>query len=484
MKTILVLLDSLNRNYLKAYNESTSTITPAIDDFRADCIRFNNHYIGSAPCMPARRDIFTGRYNFLERNWGGIEPFDITFPSLLNESKVLTHMITDHTHYLEIGGENYLQQFDTWECIRGQEFDHWVSRSKKPEMPQKYYGKMSMQYELNRSTFCREEDFPTPKTFNIACEWAENNKSADNFFLMVEGFDPHEPFDTPDEYLEMYEDGYDGLPYNWSGYDEVREPENATQHLKNCYRATMTMADKWFGKFINALKKNNLYDDALIILTTDHGHLLGEHGFVGKNLFHAYNDLSHLPLLVHLPQSKCAGETRDALTQNIDIMPTILNYFNIEIPCTVRGYSLAEIFENASASVRTHCIFGWHGSALNITDGRYAYFQAPNEQEPVYNYCAMPTTLWRYLKPKNENEIEMGRFLKHTKYPVYKFTQNVNVSKYVKNSLLFDNYTDYNQSQALDDKEIIAELKKEMKNQLKKHDAPDELSSRFNLEEI
>lgn len=71
MKTILVLMDTLNRRYLKTYNERAKGITPNINAFSKDCIIYDNHFIGSAPCMPARRDIFTGRMQFLERGWGG-----------------------------------------------------------------------------------------------------------------------------------------------------------------------------------------------------------------------------------------------------------------------------------------------------------------------------------------------------------------------------------------------------------------------------
>ncbi len=85
--------------------------------------RLDNHWCGSSPCMPARRDILTGRLNFLERPWGGIEPFDQVLPSLLSEQNVYTHMETDHFHYTEIGGENYWGHFTSWNLHRGVEHD-------------------------------------------------------------------------------------------------------------------------------------------------------------------------------------------------------------------------------------------------------------------------------------------------------------------------------------------------------------------------
>lgn len=72
MKTILILMDTLQRKMIHAYNPGSEAITPNIDRLAARSVVFDQHYIGSAPCMPARRDILTGRLNFLERSWGPI----------------------------------------------------------------------------------------------------------------------------------------------------------------------------------------------------------------------------------------------------------------------------------------------------------------------------------------------------------------------------------------------------------------------------
>ena len=264
MKTILVLMDTLNRRYLKTYNERAKGITPNINAFSKDCIIYDNHFIGSAPCMPARRDIFTGRMQFLERGWGGVEPFDITLPSVLRENGVFTHITTDHTHYFEIGGENYCYLFNTWDYHRGQEFDTWISRVNQPSVDPESYGKKSSQYLLNRTKFTKESEYPSPRTFRSACSWVEQNKGADDFFLMVESFDPHEPFDCPEKYHQMYNDNYVGREFCWPTYAEVTEPAEAVEHLEKCYLGTLSMADYWFGRLLETLKKNNMYEDCLL----------------------------------------------------------------------------------------------------------------------------------------------------------------------------------------------------------------------------
>ncbi|MEF2877171.1 MAG: sulfatase [Blautia sp.] len=488
MRTVLILMDTLNRRYLKTYDKNARGITPNIDKFAEESVIFENHFIGSAPCMPARRDIFTGRMQFLERGWGGIEPFDITLPEMLRKHKIFTHITTDHTHYFEIGGENYCQLFDTWDYHRGQEFDTWVSKIRKPQIDREAYGKKSSQYLLNKTRFLTEADYPTPKTFRSACQWAEENAECDDFFLMVESFDPHEPFDTPKEYLELYEKKYKGREFNWPSYEPVTEPAEAVKHLENCYLATMTMADRWLGKFIESLKKNNLYEDTLIILTTDHGHMLGEHGYTGKNFMHAYNELAHIPLMIKFPQNKFGKKRVTELTQNIDLMPTILGHHKCKIPDTVKGINLSELLQG-NVKPREQVIYGWFGRAVNVYDGRYTYFRSPQNEknQPCYQYFAMPSTVWRYFGNDYAQDLEMGRFLPYTDYPVYRLhvkrpeDYSGDIS-YVKKSLLFDIKSDYKQQIPIENPELEKEMCMKLIRGMKEAQSPKEQYERLGLQ--
>jgi len=488
MRTVLILLDSLNRRNLKCYNPNARGITPNIDKLAKESIVFDNHFIGSAPCMPARRDLFTGRTQFLERNWGGIEPFDVTLPAELRKKKVFCHMTTDHTHYFEIGGENYPYLFNTWDYHRGQELDLWVSRINHPPL-QDRYGKQSTQYELNRTKFVTEADFPSPKTFRSACEWAEDNKGCDDFFLMVECFDPHEPFDCPEEYLKLYGDDYKGKEFNWTTYAPVTEPEDALKHLENTYLATLTMTDKWLGVFIDSLKANGLYEDTMIILTTDHGHMLGEHGFTGKNFMHAYNELAHIPLIVRLPNGEKGGTRSDALTQNIDLMPTILKHHECPIPDRVLGMDLFD----ESLAPREQLIYGWFGRAVNVYDGKHTYFRAPKDKDnqPLNLYCAMPTSIWHYLYFGEEHAetIEMGRYLPYTKYPVYRFPVTNPMGyggriEFVIESELYDISTDYEQSKPIKDQKLEEEMCQKLIKAMEEAQTPKEQFERLGLQII
>ena len=88
MKTVFVLFDSLNRMALGAYGGS-SIATPNFDRFSKKSVNFDKHYVGSLPCMPARRDMHTGRLNFTHRNWGPLEPFDESFAAYSEQEQRL-----------------------------------------------------------------------------------------------------------------------------------------------------------------------------------------------------------------------------------------------------------------------------------------------------------------------------------------------------------------------------------------------------------
>ncbi|HUV06106.1 MAG TPA: sulfatase-like hydrolase/transferase, partial [Spirochaetia bacterium] len=122
MKAILILADSLNRRFLPVYGNNWVK-APNIGRLARKSVVFDNHWAGSMPCMPARRDMLTGRLNFLEREWGGVEPFDVPFVRLLRQAGVYTRMETDHYHYFHVGGENYHTLFNSWRFHRGQEWD-------------------------------------------------------------------------------------------------------------------------------------------------------------------------------------------------------------------------------------------------------------------------------------------------------------------------------------------------------------------------
>jgi hypothetical protein len=291
----------------------------------------------------------------------------------------------------------------------------------------------------------------------------------------------------------LYKDNYEGPPYNWSTYGPVKEPLEAVEHLKKLYAGLLTMTDHWLGKLLDKMDQYGLWEDTLLIFTTDHGHMLGEHGYSGKIVMHLYNEIAHIPLMVHVPGSKGAGTRVKALTQNIDMMPTILDYHGIECPHDIHGLSWRDVLDGNCDLKRDAVIYGYHGRAMNVTDGEHTYLKSSASEQncPCYTYTAIPITRG-YLGLKIMDEIEMGRFLKNTPYPVYKVPsdgtskrsnpENNYIGRYIKESLLFDIKNDYSQEKPLKNDQLEEKYKKVMKEILLKTGAPEEQFERLGLE--
>ena len=125
MNIILVLVDSLNKSALKTYNPETICETPNLEEFAKKSLIFENHYISSLPCMPARREIFAGRKEFMWRPWGPLEIFDPRMPRIIQSAGYNTGIVTDHYHYWEETSNGYIQGFASSKFIRGHETDFW-----------------------------------------------------------------------------------------------------------------------------------------------------------------------------------------------------------------------------------------------------------------------------------------------------------------------------------------------------------------------
>ncbi len=214
---IVVLLDSLNRHMLGAYG-GTEFQTPNLDRFATRALRFEKHFSGSLPCMPARHDMLCGALDFLWRPWGSVEIWEHTITGYLREAGVTTMLISDHPHLFETGGENYHTEFTAWDYERGGESDPWKTRADPSHIGAPESSGFAM-YDRSRSYYREETDFPGPRTMSAAAKWIDDNaQQHDRFMLFVDEFDPHEPFDTPEQYASMYDDTWEGPHLIWPPY--------------------------------------------------------------------------------------------------------------------------------------------------------------------------------------------------------------------------------------------------------------------------
>jgi hypothetical protein len=264
---VVVLLDSLNRHMLEAYG-GREFATPHIAAFSRDALRFTRHHAGSLPCMPARHDILVGALDFPWRPWGSIEIWEDNIARALRQAGVTTMLASDHPHLFETGGENYHTDFNAWQYARGHEGDPWHTTADPtwvgtPALPAER-GAFGHANDDSRTYFRSEEDFPGPKTMSAATQWIRTEAPAhDRFFLFVDEFDPHKPFDTPLPYAGLYNDDWDGPLSIWPPYliDATASGQldaRTARHIRANYGSKLTMIDHWFGRLLEAIDQQGL----------------------------------------------------------------------------------------------------------------------------------------------------------------------------------------------------------------------------------
>jgi arylsulfatase A-like enzyme len=388
VKAIMVMYDSLNRRFLPPYGNQDIQ-APNYERLSARSVTFDRAYVGSMPCMPARRELHTGRYNFLHRSWGPLEPFDDSMPEILRHHDVSTHLISDHQHYWEDGGATYHHRYTTWIGNRGQEGDRWKAHVSETTP---LNTDLRAQDLVNRQYLTHEADQPQTQTFDEALAFLDRNHDADNWFLHIETFDPHEPFFTQQQYKDLYPDGWDGPDLDWPEYRPVDESEPEIRRIRRNYSALVTMCDRNLGRVLDAMDRYNLWQDTMLIVNTDHGFLLGEHDWWAKCVMPFYNEVAHTPLFIWDPRSGRHGERSAALVQTIDLAPTLLDYFGVPLPELMQGIPLGPTL---AEDVPAHdaILFGLFGAQVNVTDGDWVYMRGPasDANSPLFEYTLIPT---------------------------------------------------------------------------------------------
>lgn len=504
MRTVFVLFDSLNRSAIGAYG-AVSVRTPNFDRFAARSMVFDRHYVGSLPCMPARRDMHTGRLNFTHRSWGPLEPFDNSFARILRDNGVYTHLVSDHLHYFEDGGAGFHTRFNSWDFIRGQEHDPWIAMVEPPierfrhDYASSHYptdlGGKRLQGMINRQVLDEEADFPGPRCFASAFDFLERNRSADDWLLMLECFDPHEPFHAPERFRQAYESGYEGKILDWPHYERVTESEQEIREIRANYAALVAMCDAYFGKLLDYFDEHGLWADTALVLSTDHGFLLSEHDWWGKMRMPYYEEISHIPLMIHDPRAPQAmGRRTRALTQTADIMPTLLGFHGVTAPSEVRANDLAPIIAGEERPGRDVVVYGLFGGPIGVTNGRYALFHYPPDlyAEGLREYTLAPTHMMDFFALDELRTAELAPGFDFMKgVPVLSVAALPNAKRVPMNdglafqdtgTRLFDLETDPQQDHPIDDPDTIKRLLSRAIAVLEAHDTPVEVYRWYGLE--
>jgi arylsulfatase A-like enzyme len=379
-RVIVVLLDSLNRHVLRVYGGGEFE-TPNLDRFAQRALRFDKHYSGSLPCMPARHDLLCGALDFLWKPWGSIEVWERPLTAALRKAGIVTKLVTDHPHLFETGGENYHTDFTAWEYQRGHESDAWKTRPDPSWIGAPSFSRGWTPYDNSRGYFRDESDFPGPRTMAAAARWLEEHaRFHDRFLLFVDEFDPHEPFDTPEPYASMYDTSWQGPHLIWPPYVRGAQAHgiltaDQARQIRACYGAKLTMIDAWFGRLVDTITRQQLWEDTAIIVCTDHGHYLGEKDIWGKPAVPVYEPLGHIPLLIAWPG--VAPRAITALTTNVDIHATLVDVFGVRVQHRTHGRSLVPLINGEATAIRDYALAGVWGREVHLIDERFKYARAP-----------------------------------------------------------------------------------------------------------
>lgn len=497
MKAIMLMFDSLNRHLLSTYG-CDWTVTPNFERLAERAIRFDTSYVCSMPCMPARRDLHTGRPNFLHRSWGPLEPWDDSVPRMLKQAGVHTHIVTDHQHYWEEGaGGNYLTKYSTHAMVRGQEGDPWYGCLSVPEVPGNATGRNAAtdawhsMDRVNRSQVRSAQDMPISQTFENGMDFIRRHAKLDNWMVQIETFDPHEPFFTLPEHKAVYGDFYEksrDLIWDWPGYQKVKEAPEEVDLMRHNYAALMTLCDSYVGKVIDLMDELDLWKETMLIVWTDHGFALGEHDCWAKCWLPFYEEIARTPFFIWDPRVGIKGESRQSLVQpSIDLGPTLLEFFGLEPTPDMTGKSLSPVIQDDSP-IRETGIFGIFGAQVNITDGRYVYMRGPAEPEnqPLYEYTLMPAHM--------RQAFDVDELLTNELAAPFSFMKGISPVK-IKGmtaptsnqhpdrgkTLLYDLSIDPGQQSPISDQDVEERMIKALREQLIQANAPEEQFIRLGL---
>lgn len=498
VNVIAVVVDSLNRHHLSAYTRSPVR-TPHLDAFAGRAWRFDNHFVGSLPCMPARRELLTGRREFLWRGWGPVEPFDVRLPELLATGGYTTGIVTDHYHYWEDAGGGYIQAFQSTEMIRGHEIDFWKPPVSEDEpLPgwvrriERWRPGQGRQYYANVKEFGGEEDFFPAKVARGACAWLDHHATRAPFFLQVEMFDVHEPFHVPEPYASLY-DGHEldqvtdafttWPPYQAKPAHErymAEAPAEALAYVRSQYFGKVTMLDRWLGEVFSTLDRLELWEDTVVIVTTDHGHDLGERGQFGKSYPH-YDSHANIPLFVWHPAYPGNGRNIAALTSTVDLFGTILDVAGQDLPDGGHSRSIMPLISGEATAIRDGVLYGTFGQGVCMTDGEWTVFKSPDpeKQGELFLYSSL---IYRTLAGGAlPAPIASGRYLPNVDLPQWKIP--VRVRPHTFENALFNRMEDPAQAENLWDSAPGRrdELTSRLRQLMMEDGVPDEQWTRMGL---
>ena len=408
---IVVMLDTLQFNYLGCYG-NTRVKTPNIDRFATEGVVFENAYTEGLPTVPCRRAMLTGRYTLPVKGWSQLDVSDTTIADLCWGQPIDSYLIHDSGPF-RLPKFGYSRGFDKVFFLHGHETDHQYYAQDElggglkaedyyedhvMEKADEILGENVMRPLMNqvechlkeRQYWKSDGDQHAAQIMKEAVRNLERVDRNKSFFMWIDCFDPHEPWDAPSVYdpdLKCpYDPDYEGkdmfLPIQ--GHVDGLYTDRELGHIRALYAEKVTMVDKWFGHLMNNIRTLGMEDDTLVILVSDHGSPMGKgehgHGIMRKCRPWPYEELAHIPMIMRGPGLPRNRRVR-GFVQSCDVAPTVVDWLGIGVHPSMQGHSLLPLAKGDVEKVREFAIAGYFRYSWSIITEDWSFIHWLKDDE-------------------------------------------------------------------------------------------------------
>jgi arylsulfatase A-like enzyme len=390
---ILVIVDSLRADAV--YERAIGT--PNLDELVRQGVRFTSAYPEAMPTVPARNSILSGRRTFPFRHWhdhqgllaspgwAPLRDVQSSLPAVLRKAGYWTAYVTDNPFlgfsvpyaplrrsvhsFVRTGGQ--IGGSHPVSSVPDHVLRHWLHPAIAPEKRRR----VGMYLANSRSWQDERRSFAA-KVMKDAVRALDAGAWHRPFALIVDTYEPHEPWTPPPPYADLYGKWRGPEPAmpqygrvgNWLKSGE-RGP--VVRRLRQLYAAEVTMTDRWLGVLFDRLHELNLENETIVALVADHGILLGEHGWTGKISTALHPALTRIPLVLVDPGRRQAGQASDWYASTHDLAPTLLSMMGVKAPEAMNGVDLSPLLDGKPLPKRDYA-FGGYGNSFFIRTRRWA----------------------------------------------------------------------------------------------------------------
>ncbi|MBO4318108.1 MAG: sulfatase-like hydrolase/transferase, partial [Mailhella sp.] len=373
---------------------------------------------------PCRRAMHTGRYTLPVAGWVPLSMEDTTIADLCWGRPIDTALIFDCPMYRQ-PKFGYTRGFDKVYFTHGHEMDHqfygqdplihydpkdFVSDS-VVEAVRSVLGEAvidtnyrEIESYLRQMQFWKsDEDRYVAKTMKQAVKYLEQVDRNKQFYLWVDSFDPHEPWNSPSVYTDQkcpYDPEYEGKDDFLPVMGDVKGiyTERELTHIRALYAELVTVCDKWFGYFLDNVRRLGFEENTMVMMVSDHGEPMGNgehgHGIMRKVRPWPYEELSHVPFIVRGP-GMAAGKKISAFVSSVDVAPTVCDWLGIGVHPAMQGKSLLPLISGEVEKVRDFAISGYYNAGWAIYTEDWSYVHWPLKEKD--------TSAWHVDCRKNMN---------------------------------------------------------------------------------